>query len=94
LPKKEIILFGAHFLGLSEYASPMICTSFLIEKIEKYSKECSTVENSSHLMQNCLAIQNMLAPYCIIPSLLGKIIILANHHQYTFYSTRKEANIM
>jgi hypothetical protein len=41
--KGNYISFGAHFSGLSEYASPMIYTSFLIEKNAKYSKKHSTL---------------------------------------------------
>jgi hypothetical protein len=41
--KGNYISFGAHFSGLSEYASPVIYTSFLIEKNAKYSKKCGAL---------------------------------------------------
>jgi hypothetical protein len=41
--KGNCISFVAHFSGLSEYASLMIYTSFLIGKNAKYSKKCSAV---------------------------------------------------
>jgi hypothetical protein len=60
---------GAHFSGHSEYTSPIIYGFPLIEKKARYLKKRGGVEKnsqtvifSSHLMQNCLAIQDMLAP--------------------------------
>jgi hypothetical protein len=38
--KGNYISSDVHFSGLSEYASPMIYTSFLIQKNAKYSKKC------------------------------------------------------
>jgi hypothetical protein len=66
--KGNYISSGAHFTGLPEYTSPVIYGSPLIEKSAKYSKKRGAVEKenpkngifSSHLMQNSLAIQNML----------------------------------
>jgi hypothetical protein len=37
--KRNYISSDAHFSGLSEYPSPMIYNSFLIEKIAKHSKK-------------------------------------------------------
>jgi hypothetical protein len=65
--KGNYISSGAHFSGLPEYTSPIIYGSPLIEKRAKYSKKCGAVEiffSKSVLfdliMQNYLAIQNML----------------------------------
>jgi hypothetical protein len=43
--KGNYISSDAHFSGLSEYASPMIYNSFLIEKNAKYSKKHNSAKN-------------------------------------------------
>jgi hypothetical protein len=48
--KGNYISSDAHFSGLSEYPSPMIYNSFLIEKNAKYSKKA--------MVQNFLGFQN------------------------------------
>jgi hypothetical protein len=68
--KGNYISSVAHFSAHPEYTSPIIYGLLLIEKKAKYSKKRGGVENknsqnvifSSHLMQNCLAIQDILAP--------------------------------
>jgi hypothetical protein len=66
--KGNYISSDAYFSWLSEYTTPMIYGSFLIEKNAKYSKKCGAISTfflqipffSSHLIQNCPGIEIML----------------------------------
>jgi hypothetical protein len=66
--KGSYISSGAHFSGLPEYTSPVIYGSPSLRKVQNTRKNAALLKKkfakngtfSSHLMQNSLAIQNML----------------------------------
>jgi hypothetical protein len=81
--KGNYISSGAHFSGLPEYSSPIIYGSPSLRKRQNTRKMqcCWNIFfqkcTFDLIMQNHLAIQNMLDSWCIIPPLLG-----SNHNSH------------
>ena len=80
--KGNYISSDAHFSWHQEYPGHMIYPSFLIEKNEKYWKKCGTSQfmsflflekKLSHLMHNFLGIENTIATWSTLLSLLQKM---------------------